>query len=92
MTKLTRNPYLASGKTTLAGVLLLVALVLNVLAYAIDGNPETAPDWQGLVKGIADFIALAAGAGGFLAAKDADRSIAVARFQSFSHSRRARTG
>lgn len=56
---------LKSTQTTIAAVLTAVATILNMLALALDGNPETNPDWDLVVMAIAVVW-------GFLVSRDAD--------------------
>lgn len=62
-----------SWRTTTSAIALLVAAVLTAIGFLLDGNPETNPDWAGLVEAIraagvgGAFLGMA---GGLLTAKD----------------------
>lgn len=66
-----------SRKTTIAGIMVAIGLILVAVAALLDGNPETVANWGGVIKAVQGAGWLSTGLGATLTgilARDNDKS------------------
>lgn len=66
-----------SRKTTIAGIMVAVGMILIAVSAMLDGNPETVANWGGVITAIQGAGWISAGLGGTLTgilARDNDKS------------------